>query len=254
MPETAVLKDDSTPVDGQDSSFPDFEFVPQSGDRKLSDAIRSTASEIAKRENVPTRAIVDEQCKKALEIAKEQKLAYDFGVETKEIQEQKAALKEWERQQEEKDRDRKHQEANSGQDKLPGVPGTSTCDQPINDYSSDIQLKSNDHILKGHDNTSNRNPALLNRQHSESDSLQLSRKQQQAESHPLTVGSMVVVTVRDRDVHGTIRLMGNIPNVPNVIAGVELVSVWGCACVGACVRTCVRPYIGTLYVGTYVPA
>ena len=228
MPETAVLKEDSTSVDGQDPQFTDFDFVPKSGDCKLSDSIRSTASEIAKRENLPARAIVDEQCK-ALEIADEQKLANDFGVETKEIQEQKAALQELERRQEEKDRDRKHQEANSGQDKLTDIPDVCTYDQPINDYSSDIQLKSDDHLLKGHDNTSNRNPALLNRQHSESDSLQLSRKQQQAGSHPLTVGSMVVVIVGDRDVHGTIRWMGNIPNVPNVIAGVELVSVWGCA-------------------------
>ena len=54
---------------------------------------------------------------------------------------------------------------------------------------------------------------------------------------------MVVVTLGDRDVHGAIRWMGNIPSVPNVIAGVELVSesgVWGCACMRAWVRACVR--------------
>ena len=243
MPETSVLKEDSTPVDGQDP-MQDFEVVPdsKSDNHKLSNPISSTASEIAMQEKIPTKAFVDEQFR-VLKESKKQKL--DFGVEAQDLQEQKEALKEWEIQQEERDCDQKYQEANFDPDRLTKTPDTFTYDPPRDDRASDTQRKSDDHLLKGHDNTSNRNPALLNRQYSESDSLQPTRKQQQAEPHPLTVGSMVVVTVGDRDVHGTIRWMGNIPNVPNVIAGVELVSVWGCACVRAWVRACVRACVHT---------
>ena len=226
MPETTVWKEDHTPVDDQDPIFVDVDLQNEviSGARKLSESNRSTASEIAQRENVPTKAFVDEQCK-ALEIAEEQKLANDFNVKTHDLQEQKVAPKELERQQEERVPNPKYQEANFDPDKLTGMPDVSTYDQPKDNYASDIEQKSNDHILKGHDNTGNRNPALLDKQYSEGHSPQPTRKKQQAESHPLTVGSMVVVTVGDRDVHGTIRWMGNIPNVPKVIAGVELVSV-----------------------------
>ena len=134
----------------------------------------------------------------------------------------------------------------------------------VDGQDPDVRRKSDDGLLKGHSNAGNRNPALLNQQHSEGHSPQLSRKQQQAESHPLTVGSTVAVAMGDRNVHGTIRWMGNIPNVPNVIAGVELVSVWVCVGVQVSVGVDVvlnfvevrkyYTYIGTLYVCTSAPA
>ena len=195
-----------------------------------------TASEIAEHENVLTEAIMDEQ-PRAMEVAEKQELAKDFGIK-KYNSEQQEAMKELERQQEERDRDRKYQEANSDPDKLTGIPEIFEYDPPRVDHASDVQRKSDDHFLIALDSTMERIPALINPQHSEGHSPQL-RHKQQAESHPLTVGSMVIVTVGDRDVHGTIRWMGDIPNVPNVIAGVELVSVCVCVCVCVCVHVCV---------------
>ena len=56
----------------------------------------------------------------------------------------------------------------------------------------------------------------------------------QSASHSFTVGFLVVVPVGRREAFGTIRWIGEVPNIDEQMAGIELVYMCVCVCVCVC--------------------